>query len=209
MWLRLFGLSGFRLATLEGGLFRICGLKTIDFCFPVFAADFITRFRLLEADGFADVIGAVDFVLTVFVDPDSSILSFEDDFNRQGTFRFGVFAVRALEALSNPKVNCSASTLLAGSLTGLSSASPLLLAGRASPSPERGTSQGMVKPTTCTFLASTTSLPEATCVCSGASSRRIALGASLVRCRVTRVEGLPTAKPTNVAVRGSFQATTP
>ena len=67
-------------ATLEGGSFASAGLRTIDFCFPVFAADFITRFRF-EADGFgADVIGAVDFVLTVFVDPDFNPLSFEDDF---------------------------------------------------------------------------------------------------------------------------------
>ena len=51
-------------------------------------------------------------------------------------------------AVSNPKVNCSGSGIIAVVLAGFSSSSLLLLASRASPFPERGTSHGIVNPTT-------------------------------------------------------------
>lgn len=58
--------------------------------------------------------------------------------------------------------------------------------------------------------SSTTCLPVvAARVCRGASSRRIILGASLLKCSVIRVLSFPVAVPASWAVRGSFQASTP
>jgi hypothetical protein len=196
------GFTVFRRDFTIGG-FTTAGVNTMAFCSAFSTADFFV------GPGFdAMRLETLAFTLFVFGDTGFASLDFDGDF-LDGDFLIKVFASSAVEAGSNPKVNCSASALRDDSLACSSSPPHFIPAPRAAPLPERGISDGMVNPTTWTFLASTTVFPDATRVCKGASSRRMALGASLVKCKVTRVEGLPTANPTNVAVRGSFQATTP
>lgn len=76
--------------------------------------------------------------------------------------------------------------------------------------PGRGTSQGIVRSITRSpAFKSSIALPEAARVCSGASSSRIPLGASLLVYKITRWVPFPAANPASCAMRGSFQAITP
>ena len=116
-------------------------------------------------------------------------------------------ALEGVAASSNPKASCSTSTFLGiGSSSSNTSRTgfclPALHRARRKP--------GDANPNTWyPALSSRIDLPAAARACKGASSRRMALGASLSSSSVTRKLALPAASPTTCEVRGSFQAITP